>query len=94
MARGVESLPGGSTSQLTLGRSPRRGCAAVSWDEFENLSGAGWADGMPRAHLEVHRAVARGASPTGILTPARGCYLLSLPRVGRALMSVNREGIA
>jgi hypothetical protein len=38
-ARGVESTPGDSTSQLTLGRSPTRGGAADAWDKFENLSG-------------------------------------------------------
>jgi hypothetical protein len=38
-ARGVESTPGDSTSQLTLSRSPTRGGAADAWDKFENLSG-------------------------------------------------------
>jgi hypothetical protein len=59
----VEPGSRGSTSQLTLSRSPRRGGAAASWDKFENLSGPRWVDGIRRdrnALLEVDATMGRG----------------------------------
>ncbi len=60
---GVKSRPCGSSSQLTLGRSPTRGGAAAMWDRLINQSGPRWLDGMWSARLanrEVHATVARG----------------------------------
>ena len=59
----VEPGSRGSTSQLTLGRSPTRGGAAASWDKFENLSGPRWVDGIRRdrnALLEIDATMGHG----------------------------------
>ena len=76
---------GGSTSQLTLGRSPTRGGAAASWDKFENLSGQ---KDRRRTGWETDAT----DSPTWRLSPRTGAAISPSPQPPPAVTRVLLTG--